>query len=580
VRGGSPSEQFGPYLVYEQLGVGGMASVHRAEVKGIEDFRRPVALKRMLPHVAGNEDLVKSFVREARLAAHLRHENVAQTYDLGRVGETYFIAMELVVGRDLRQILRRSAHVGPIPVPVILNILAQVCDALDYAHNLCDETGQRLGIVHRDVSPSNILLADSGVVKLIDFGIAKASAAGMQTMSGVLKGKFGYMAPEYIKGSIDARADLFAIGVVAYELLTSRPLFSGRDDLDTLNRVQDMPIDPPSTKNPAVPHEIDEIIMTALARDPDRRWQQASAMRNAMTTLSSRLGLQITNGQVVEWVNWLFGQNIDDDDDEPSISISTAVDPQTKELRSPSTVKLVTQPQAVEQLRTPQSLPLGTPPRMTAQRSAAPVDDALPTLIRGLGNGPPTVRVSGLRSADDVQTLPAEPALRPSGPRPVQRMSGQGASELADDATTGLRHIAVAPPAAVTPLAPAPVLPANALSSSPPRANALSSSPPQPSPFVSRPPSDRQLSTHAATLPSTPLSRLRPNRPPSYEPARVPAASMPPQNRAPEHALTPPRDAEPMTRPRKSRFPWIAILVLLAAAAAAAVVYFVLPLVA
>jgi serine/threonine-protein kinase len=428
--------------------------------------------------------------------------------------------------------------------------------------------------VHRDVSPSNILLSEGGVVKLIDFGIAKASAAGMQTMSGVLKGKFGYMAPEYIKGSIDARADLFAVGVVAYELLTSRPLFSGRDDLDTLNRVQDMAIDPPSTKNPAVPHEIDEIIMTALARDPDRRWQQASALRNAMTTLSSRLGMQITNGQVVEWANWLFGQNIDDDDDEPSISISisTAVEQQTRELKSPSTVKLVQQPHAVEQLRTPQSLPLGTPPRMTAQRSAAPVDDALPTLVRGLGDGPPTVRVSALRSAEDVETLPAEPVLRPSGPRPAQRNSGLRQAELADDATTGLRHIAVPPAAAVTPLAPAPVLPRSALSSSPPR----------PSPLVSRPPSNPQMSTHAVTLPSTPLSRLRPNQPPMYEPARVPTASMPPQMRSPE-PVTPPRalaTAQPVARRRKSRFPWIAILVLLAAAAAAAVVYFVLPLVA
>src|SRR5262244_1355624 len=119
-----------------------MAQVHRA-VAASDEFQRSVALKRMLSHIAGSEDMVKSFVREARLAAHLRHENVAQTYDLGRVGETYFIAMELVVGRDLRQILRRSAHIGPIPVPVILNILGQVCDALDYAHNLCDETGQR-----------------------------------------------------------------------------------------------------------------------------------------------------------------------------------------------------------------------------------------------------------------------------------------------------------------------------------------------------------------------------------------------------------------------------------------------------
>ncbi|HEV7555437.1 MAG TPA: serine/threonine-protein kinase, partial [Kofleriaceae bacterium] len=300
MSGGPPTETFGPYLVYEQLGIGGMASVHRAESRGIEGFRRPVALKRMLPHIAANDDLVKSFVREARLASHLRHTNVAQTFDLGRVDDIYFIAMELIVGRDLRQILRKSSQTSTsIPVSVTLSILNQLCDALDYAHNLADDSGQPLGIIHRDVSPSNIIVSEGGVVKLIDFGIAKASAAGMQTMSGTLKGKFGYMAPEYIKGSIDARADLFALGVIAYELLTSKPLFSGRDDLETLNRVQEMAIAPPSTKNPAVPAEIDDIVMTALQRDPAHRWQHATALRNAMTTLTRRLELVILPTQVV-----------------------------------------------------------------------------------------------------------------------------------------------------------------------------------------------------------------------------------------------------------------------------------------
>src|SRR5258708_37378371 len=181
-----------------------MATVHRAETPGIAGFGKPVALKRMLPHAAANEDLVRSFVREARLASHLRHANVAQTYDLGKVGDIYFIAMELIVGRDLRQILRKSSQTDTqIPVPVTLNILNQICDALDYAHNLCDDTGQPLGIIHRDVSPSNIILDETGVAKLIDFGIAKASAAGMQTMSGTIKGKFGYMAPEDRLAAID-----------------------------------------------------------------------------------------------------------------------------------------------------------------------------------------------------------------------------------------------------------------------------------------------------------------------------------------------------------------------------------------
>ncbi len=280
-----------------------MAVVHRAEKSGIEGFHKTVALKRMLPHVAANQDMVAAFVREARLASYLRHGNVAQTYELGKVGDIYFIAMELVEGRNLREVLRRLAQNGSsMPVPIAMNIVNQICDALDYAHNLCDESGQRLGIIHRDVSPANIIVSDEGIVKLIDFGIAKASAQGMQTMSGTIKGKFGYMAPEYLAGRIDARADLFAVGVIAHELLTNRPLFSTGDDMKTLMRVRELEIDPPSRSNRFVPHEIDEIIMTALERDPDKRWQHATALRNAMTTVTRRLGLHVESTRVVEWL--------------------------------------------------------------------------------------------------------------------------------------------------------------------------------------------------------------------------------------------------------------------------------------
>ncbi len=294
---------FGPYRVYEELGKGGMATVHRAEKSGVEGFKKTVALKRMLPHVAANEEMVAAFVREARLASFLRHGNVAQTYELGKVGDIYFIAMELVEGRNLREVLRRLAqNRSSMPVPIAMNIVNQICDALDYAHNLCDHDGQRLGIIHRDVSPANIIVSDEGIVKLIDFGIAKASAQGMQTMSGTIKGKFGYMAPEYLAGRIDARADLFAVGVIAHELLTNRPLFSTGDDMQTLLRVREMPIDPPSRTNRQVPHEIDDIVMTALERDPDKRWQHATALRNAMTTVTRRLGLHVESTRVVEWL--------------------------------------------------------------------------------------------------------------------------------------------------------------------------------------------------------------------------------------------------------------------------------------
>jgi serine/threonine protein kinase len=374
VSDGSPTEAFGPYLVYEQLGIGGMAQVHRAVMANAE-LSRPVALKRMLSHIASNEEMVKSFVREARLASYLRHENVAQTYDLGRVGDIYFIEMELITGRNLREVLRHcGATTGPMPVQLALAILNQICDALDYAHNLCDETGAALGIIHRDVSPSNVIVSDTGVVKLIDFGIAKASGAGMQTMGGTLKGKFGYMAPEYIAGRIDARADLFAVGVIAHELLTNKPLFSGRDDIDTLTRVRDMHIDPPSKKNPLVPPEIDDIVMTALERDPDRRWQHATALRSALTTLTKRLGLVATNAQVVQWLDWAFeqkrkrgkpGQDTEPDPDpmhdEPSIS----VEQQTVEIGSLSKKSTLMMPDAE-----PAARAAGERPRLAAASTA------------------------------------------------------------------------------------------------------------------------------------------------------------------------------------------------------------------
>jgi serine/threonine-protein kinase len=370
-------EEFGPYRVYEQLGLGGMASVHRAEAEGLAGFRRPVALKRMLPHVATNEDLVRSFVREARLASHLRHANVAQTLDLGKVGDTYFIAMELVPGKNLREIMRQCFRVvGAMPLPIALAIIGQIADALDYAHNLCDETGTPLGIIHRDVSPSNIIVSDGGVVKLIDFGIAKASAQTMQTTSRTIKGKFGYIAPEYIEGRLDARADLFALGVIAHELLANRLLFQADDDMDTLYRVRTMKIEPPSKWNPKVPPEIDALVMTALERDPDARWQGAHAFRAALTNEAKQLGLVALGAQVNEWVEWAFTRRDGEFQVEtiPEISMSAAVEV-VEDLPGPAHPRLIKRP----------SVPPGDE-SIVAQRTTslplpAPRSDSIETVV-------------------------------------------------------------------------------------------------------------------------------------------------------------------------------------------------------
>jgi len=277
VSGNTP-EVVGPYLVYEEIGRGGMATVHRAETQGLDGFRRPVALKRLHAQLTTDAELVKSFIHEARLASHLHHTNVAQTYDLGKVDDSYFIAMEYVPGATLAQIIRQcNAAAGLIPIPVALDLVMQVLDGLDHAHNLCDDGGKPLGLVHRDVSPANIIVSNTGIVKLIDFGIAKARSSGVVTQAGMIKGKFGYVAPEYTRGQLDARCDLFAVGIVAHELLTGRRLFDGKHDLHTVMLVREAPIQPPSRWRPEVPRELDDILMTALQRDPTLRWQSATA---------------------------------------------------------------------------------------------------------------------------------------------------------------------------------------------------------------------------------------------------------------------------------------------------------------
>jgi serine/threonine-protein kinase len=313
------SEEFGSYTVYEQLGVGGMASVHVAESRSSGGFRKRVALKRLLPHAAADPDLVRSFIDEARLVRYLKHANIAQTYDFGKVGDIYFIAMELVAGPTVTQLMRQcDATIGVIPFPITLNILIQLCDALDYAHNLEDEHGKPLGIIHRDVSPPNVIISNTGIVKLIDFGVAKAASSTMQTHVGTVKGKFSYMAPEYLSGQLDARVDLWALGAIAHEMLTNRRLFDADEDIKVLDRVKNKEIVPPSTFNPDVPADLDQIVMTALQRDPSQRWQSAAAMRTALENAAAELQTIVTSSQLIEWVEWSFSQKPPGEDSELS----------------------------------------------------------------------------------------------------------------------------------------------------------------------------------------------------------------------------------------------------------------------
>lgn len=303
-----PPEIFGPYLVYERLGVGGMATVHRAKERGIEGFERQVALKRLLPHLAEDEQFVRAFVREAKLASMLTHTNIVQLFELGRVDHVYFISMELIEGRDIRKLLRQARRItGPPPTDVVVSLLIEICDALDYAHTRCDDNGDPLGLVHRDVSPSNIIVTRGGHVKIIDFGIAKANTIHMRTATGRVKGKMAYMAPEATRGeTLDARSDIFSAGVVAHELLTARPLFATKNDYQTLMRVQNAPVAPPSTYNQSCSPELDAIVLKALAKSPDERFESAAAMRDALDLLRQQQQINATSREVSDWIDWAF----------------------------------------------------------------------------------------------------------------------------------------------------------------------------------------------------------------------------------------------------------------------------------
>ncbi len=282
-------QRFGKYQIIERIAAGGMAEVFKARLEGIGGFHRTYAIKRILPHLTSNPEFVDLLVDEAKIAGLLSHANIVQILDLGAVDDQYFIAMEYVNGKDLGQILERCGQKGiTMPFPHAVYILIEMLKGLEYAHNrtvVRNGSHVPLDIVHRDISPGNVLVSQQGEVKLTDFGIAKAAVKSMETQAGVIKGRFDYMAPEQAAGrDVDQRADLFAAGVVFYELLTGRHPFRQPGDARTLDAVRRGAVVPPSSVNPDVPAALDTIIATALRVDPDQRYPDATAFKNALNT--------------------------------------------------------------------------------------------------------------------------------------------------------------------------------------------------------------------------------------------------------------------------------------------------------
>ncbi len=271
---------FGKYLLLDRINIGGMAEVWRGKTFGAGGFERLVAIKRILPNIAEDEEFITMFIDEAKISVQLAHANIAQIYELGHISNSYFIAMEYIPGKDMRAIFDRCRKKGePAPIPLVAYCISKMCEGLDYAHRKKDQMGRDLNIVHRDISPQNILISYEGEVKVIDFGIAKAAGKATKTQAGILKGKFGYMSPEQIRGlPLDRRSDVFAIGVCLYEMLTGERLFVGDSDFSVLEKVRKAEVAPPSTYNRKIPEQLEKIVLKALAKDVDERYQYASEL--------------------------------------------------------------------------------------------------------------------------------------------------------------------------------------------------------------------------------------------------------------------------------------------------------------
>ncbi len=268
-------QMFGRYLLLDKVAAGGMAEVWRGKITGEANFQRIVAIKKILPHVSEDEDFIMMFTDEALITSSLQHANIGQVYEFSKIGDVYFIAMEYISGKDLKSVWAWSKARNQImPLELAAFCVAKMADGLDYAHARKDNQGRPSGIVHRDISPQNVLLSWEGDVKVIDFGIAKATEKSGKTRPGTLKGKFAYMAPEQIRGlPLDGRSDIFALGVVLYELVTGQRGFQADSEFSLLEMVRNVEIRPPSLLNTSLPAELERIIYKALCKDRDQRYQ-------------------------------------------------------------------------------------------------------------------------------------------------------------------------------------------------------------------------------------------------------------------------------------------------------------------
>jgi serine/threonine-protein kinase len=301
-------EQFGRYILLERVAIGGMAEIFKAKAPGLGGFEKILAIKRLHPRYSEDADFIEMLIDEARISVELSHSNIAQIFDLGKVDDHYYIAMEYIDGRDLYRCQKRlKDRRVQFPIDGAAYIAAEACGGLDFAHRKKDARGRPLNIVHRDVSPQNVLLSFEGEVKLVDFGIAKAALRAYETESGIIKGKFYYMSPEQARGEpLDHRTDVFSLGIVLYEMMTGELLYKEDDDATLLSRVRKADIEPPTTLRPEIPRTLERIVMKALAREREERYASALHLQKDLNKYLRSVGASFGRARLAKMMREVF----------------------------------------------------------------------------------------------------------------------------------------------------------------------------------------------------------------------------------------------------------------------------------
>jgi serine/threonine protein kinase len=309
--------EYGEYYLTTRIALGGMAELFRARRRvGVEGFEKILAVKRILPHLSNDGDFISMFIDEAKIAAQLTHENIVQIFDFGKFEESYYLAMEYVWGKSLKAV-QAKIEGQSFPVNLALYTIGRASMGLDYAHRKKGTGNETLNIIHRDISPQNILVSYEGEVKLVDFGIAKAAFQSSETKSGVFKGKIPYMSPEQVLGMpIDRRSDLFSLGIVMYELLTGQRLFQGTSEFEIIEKVKACKIDPPSQRVPSIPDGVDTILSKTLEREPDKRYQTGEELHDDIIGYLDDQQAYLGPSDLRSYMQESFEQEIREEEDE------------------------------------------------------------------------------------------------------------------------------------------------------------------------------------------------------------------------------------------------------------------------